>query len=86
MSARAVCYVRNTRLQPSCERKGRPFNVGLVNASNRPFAALQDRPCERVGSAGKRGLWLKAGVAPGAAVAVLQREFFRTDLNLPRPM
>ena len=31
----------------------RPFAEGWANWSNRPFAALQDRPCERAGSARK---------------------------------
>ena len=57
----------------------------VANRSNRPFAALQDRPLNKWEAPGS-GLWLKAGVAPGAAVAVLEREFFRTYLSLPRPM
>jgi len=47
-----------------------PFKIGAVNEWE---------------SAGKRSL-AEGGVAPGAAVAVLQREFFRTDLSLPRRM
>ena len=35
-------------------RKDRPFREDLANWSSRPFAALQDRPCERTGSARKR--------------------------------
>jgi para-nitrobenzyl esterase len=35
-------------------RKYRPFADGLVNGSNRPFAALQDGPYERAESARKR--------------------------------
>jgi hypothetical protein len=50
-----------------------------------PLLPFKIRPLNEWEAPGS-GLWLKAGVAPGAAVAVLQREFFRTDLSLPRPM
>ena len=59
----------NLRRQRSGRRqcaKERPFRDGLANGSNRPFAALQDRPCERAGSARKRSSAEGAGCAnPG---------------------
>jgi hypothetical protein len=42
------------RLQPAGMRKQRSFADGLVNASDRPEAALRGRPCERAKGARKR--------------------------------
>jgi hypothetical protein len=41
-------------------RKERSYTDRVANGSNRPFAALQDRPSERDGSARERGLRIKA--------------------------
>jgi hypothetical protein len=38
------------------KRKSGPFADGSANVSSRPFAALQDEPCERTVSARKRSL------------------------------
>jgi hypothetical protein len=45
---------QSRRFQSSGMRNYRPFADGLVNWSTRPFAALQERPHERAGSARKR--------------------------------
>src|SRR5580692_7462976 len=37
--------------QTSQMRKDRPFVDAVAKGANRPFAALQDRPCEQPGSA-----------------------------------
>jgi hypothetical protein len=51
------------RLLPSGLRKERSYADRVTNGSNRPFAALQDRLCERAGSARKRTL-AEGSVAP----------------------
>ena len=47
-------------------RKHRPFADGSGNAPYRPFAALQDRPHERAGSARKRSSAEDVGFAKAA--------------------
>jgi len=58
--------------QTSQMRKERSYTDRVANGSNRPFAALQDRPSERDGSARKR-ISARRSAARGAAIPQRRR-------------
>jgi hypothetical protein len=62
-------------------RKHRSFNVGLANASNRPEGDLQDRACERAGSARKQSLAEGVGCASDGRPP----DMVKLDLRTPLP-